>query len=113
MESPGKSGAKLDTFSSPEKEVFDWLKEMNCGQYATKFIEEGFDSMEALLQMSAEDLNELSVKKGHRKLMLVRLQKIGHSPAPGYTKSFAILLCCCSEIFFVVRSLFLFFRPSE
>ncbi|CEI92023.1 hypothetical protein RMCBS344292_06297 [Rhizopus microsporus] len=52
-----------------ENEVIEFLKKCQLDQYAPIFFEEGFDTMEAVYEITEEDLIALNVKRGHRRLI--------------------------------------------
>ncbi|KAI8095811.1 high mobility group box domain-containing protein, partial [Thamnidium elegans] len=49
--------------------VTDFLKELNLQQYVTAFIDEGFESLPAIREITEEDLIALNVKRGHRRVI--------------------------------------------
>eukprot|EP00485_Elphidium_margaritaceum_P016054 CAMPEP_0202728686 /NCGR_PEP_ID=MMETSP1385-20130828/185752_1 /ASSEMBLY_ACC=CAM_ASM_000861 /TAXON_ID=933848 /ORGANISM="Elphidium margaritaceum" /LENGTH=704 /DNA_ID=CAMNT_0049394937 /DNA_START=30 /DNA_END=2144 /DNA_ORIENTATION=- len=51
-------------------EVIDFLKSIKLEQYIDVFEAEGFDRMEALCELTAVDLTEMNIKRGHAKILL-------------------------------------------
>lgn len=48
------------------RQVFVWLSEIRLVQYARKFVEEGYDDIETIAQMTFEDLLSIpGMKRGH------------------------------------------------
>ena len=45
-------------------------------QYAAKFVEEGFDSIEAIKMVDEDDLADMKLKKGHAKMILKGIAKM-------------------------------------
>lgn len=62
-------------------EVIQWLKELSLAQYAHTFTKEGFDRLEALALLRPEDLSNMSVKKGHARIILNNLPRSSRPPA--------------------------------
>ncbi|KAI9361005.1 hypothetical protein BD770DRAFT_383935 [Pilaira anomala] len=50
-------------------DVHGFLKELNLQQYIPAFIEEGFESLSAIREITEEDLIALNVKRGHRRVI--------------------------------------------
>lgn len=66
------------------KDVKEWLAS-NVGDrvsdlYAQKFIDDGFDDVEAIENMTNEELEELGVKVGHRKKIMRAVERMSHEP---------------------------------
>ena len=49
-----------------------WFEELGLMQYYNKFIEEGFDDLEVVAVITECDLEELGVRRGHRRKILNR-----------------------------------------
>lgn len=65
------SASKLTTTeNSGEDEVHDWLAKCNLLQYYKEFVHNGFDSMEAIRLIQADDLCYMKVRRGHRRLLM-------------------------------------------
>ena len=58
-----------------ESEVERLLEELGLLRYAEVLEEEGYDSLAAVETLTSEDLKEMGLKKGHRKVLLSRLEK--------------------------------------
>eukprot|EP01135_Chromosphaera_perkinsii_P000830 Nk52_evm118s151 gene=Nk52_evmTU118s151 len=58
------------------KEVKDWLGNLNLGQYYATFQKEGFDSMLAVQEITAEDLECMKLKRGHAKIVLRQVENL-------------------------------------
>jgi len=51
-----------------EREVEDWLTSIRLEQYCSKFIDDGFDDLEVIKEISESDLNTIGIEKaGHKK----------------------------------------------
>jgi len=50
--------------------------EVDMSEYADALVEEGFDSLKALKTITNEDLKELGVKKGHRRIILAEVESL-------------------------------------
>jgi hypothetical protein len=62
--------------------IAEWLESLGLSQYAQNFMDEGWDTMTAVLTMSQEDLLEVGVKRGHVRRMLIALGRdVGNSRA--------------------------------
>lgn len=78
-----------DNAASMHSSAFDveeFLCKYGLSEYAAKFVEEGFDSMEVLKAMSDEDMAHCGVKRGH--ILKIRLAVEGgaqvlHATEPG------------------------------
>eukprot|EP01135_Chromosphaera_perkinsii_P011034 Nk52_evm1s2317 gene=Nk52_evmTU1s2317 len=56
--------------------VSSWLEALNLKEYVKQFEEEGFDSMYAIRELKEKDLEEMKVKRGHRRIILKGIEKI-------------------------------------
>ncbi|KAI8883270.1 hypothetical protein K501DRAFT_249791 [Backusella circina FSU 941] len=52
-----------------EQQVESFLLECGLSQYLSIFIEEGFDRLESLFEITEADLMQMQVKRGHRRLL--------------------------------------------
>ena len=57
------------------QQVSDWLEKLGLGQYAERFAENGI-SISALPHLSDQDLKDIGVLLGHRRIMLAVLPRI-------------------------------------
>ena len=58
-------------------DVCAWLKTLKLGQYAEKFVEEGYDDKEVVAAITKEELTEIGVdKSGHRKKILMEIASL-------------------------------------
>ncbi|CAO0791589.1 unnamed protein product [Mucor circinelloides] len=55
--------------STEHQQVRDFLDKCHLPQYYATFIEEGFESLQAVLEITEEDLIALNVKRGHRRVI--------------------------------------------
>ena len=62
------------------QQVADWLEKLGLGQYAERFAENGI-SISALPHLSDQDLKDIGVLLGHRRIMLAALGEL----VPGAT----------------------------
>ncbi|KAI8141798.1 hypothetical protein BJV82DRAFT_617570 [Fennellomyces sp. T-0311] len=53
----------------PDQQVRRFLANCNLSQYSNTMIHEGFDQLEALLEVTEQDLEQMGVKRGHRRLL--------------------------------------------
>ncbi|CAO3659390.1 unnamed protein product [Rhizopus stolonifer] len=58
-----------DKHQNGKNEVIEFLKSYQLEQYSDAFIEEGFDTMNAVKEIREDDLEALNVKRGHRRLI--------------------------------------------
>ena len=61
------------------QEVSDWLSgvsEEYLTDYQRVFFEEGFDTLDAVKTLRKEDLIEMGVKKGHRRVLLAAIEEL-------------------------------------
>ncbi|KAL1914573.1 uncharacterized protein VTP21DRAFT_8198 [Calcarisporiella thermophila] len=76
---------KSSKMSSPEakngsQEVYDFLSRLNLERYYEQFIEEGFDQMRSLNEVTEADLIALGVKRGHRRLIQREIATLNNIP---------------------------------
>lgn len=55
--------------SSQQKEVELFLNQCGLSNYCQVFIEEGFERLESLMEITETDLIQMQVKRGHRRLL--------------------------------------------
>ena len=60
----------IDLDLSVEKWLINLCPDSKLDQYAAKFVEEGFDSIEAIKMVDKDDLDDMKIKKGHAKMIL-------------------------------------------
>ena len=65
-----KRSNPIDLDLSLENWLINLCPDSKLDQYAAKFVEEGFDSIEAIKMVDKDDLNEMKIKKGHAKMIL-------------------------------------------
>src|SRR6476620_746966 len=58
--------------SSAMQQISDWLEKLGLGQYAERFAENGI-SIAALPHLSDQDLKDIGVLLGHRRIILAAL----------------------------------------
>ena len=57
------------------QQVADWLEKLGLGQYAQRFAENGI-SIAALPHLADQDLKDIGVLLGHRRIMLAAISKL-------------------------------------
>ena len=63
------------------QEVADWLEKLGMSEYAQRFAENGIE-IEALPHLTDQDLKDIGVLLGHRRVMLAAIGKLtGAAPA--------------------------------
>ena len=62
--------------------VESWLKEQNLGMYWSKLLKDGYDSLDLIPEITAEDLDNWGFKKGHKIKMLKAVAKYASSITP-------------------------------
>jgi hypothetical protein len=55
--------------------IADWLKELGMSEYAESFAENGI-GFAALRHLTDQDLKDIGVLLGHRRIMLVAIQEL-------------------------------------
>jgi len=71
-----KTAAKEVTEEEEGAAVIKWLTSIKMSRYKDLFIEEGFDSLDTLKHITAEDLMSMGVKRGHSRLISAQVQKL-------------------------------------
>ena len=66
----------IDLDLSVEKWLINLCPDSKLDQYAAKFVEEGFDSIEAIKMVDEDDLADMKLKKGHAKMILKGIAKM-------------------------------------
>ena len=66
-------------------EIADWLEKLGLGQYAQRFAENGIN-FPALRHLTDQDLKDIGVLLGHRRIMLAAIAELGGAAAttPGH-----------------------------
>ena len=65
------------------QQVADWLEKLGLGQYAERFAENGI-SIAALPHLTDQDLKDIGVLLGHRRIMLAALgERVPVTPTAG------------------------------
>jgi class 3 adenylate cyclase len=62
------------------QEVADWLGKLGMSEYAQRFAENGITGA-ALRHLTDQDLKEIGVLLGHRRIMLAAIQELGSTAA--------------------------------
>jgi class 3 adenylate cyclase/predicted ATPase len=62
-------------------EILDWLEMLGMSEYAQRFAENGI-SVAALPHLTDQDLKEIGVLLGHRRIMLAAISKLASAAAP-------------------------------
>ena len=61
-------------YSSP---VTKWLEDSGLSEFQKQFLDEGYDSLDVLVEMTANDLEEIGIsKKGHIKKILLKIEEL-------------------------------------
>eukprot|EP00122_Pirum_gemmata_P002423 Pgem_evm1s2180 len=68
--------------SSDMGKVSDWLDNLKLPEYKEVFQKYGFDRLEAVAEITADDLASINVKKGHINLIMKQLPKKVYSIPP-------------------------------
>jgi hypothetical protein len=63
------------------QQVDDWLEKLGLGQYAQRFAENGIN-VAALPHLTDQDLKDIGVLLGHRRIMLAAIGKLAEETAP-------------------------------
>jgi class 3 adenylate cyclase len=63
----------------PMQQIADWLEKLGMSEYAQRFAENGI-GFAALRHLTDQDLKDIGVLLGHRRMMLAAIQELG-SPA--------------------------------
>ena len=61
------------------QQITDWLEKLGMSEYAQRFAENGI-GFAALRHLTDQDLKDIGVLLGHRRIMLAAIQELG-SPA--------------------------------
>jgi len=78
MEPQIKTESK-EKLSDVGADVRDWLEGIQYLQYLTNFLEGGFDELRLILILNDKDLNDMKIKPGHKKMLLLESQKLAAS----------------------------------
>ena len=60
-------------------EIADWLKELGMSEYVQRFAENGITA-EALHHLTDQDLKDIGVLLGHRRIMLAAIGRLADAP---------------------------------
>jgi len=63
------------------QQIADWLKKLGLSEYAQCFVENGI-SLAALPHLTDQDLKEIGVLLGHRRIMLAAISELASAAAP-------------------------------
>ena len=61
------------------KEISDWLEELGMSEYAQRFAENGITAA-ALRHLTDQDLKDIGVLLGHRRIMFAAIRSCRRSP---------------------------------
>ncbi|KAG7401878.1 Ankyrin repeat domain-containing protein 42 [Phytophthora boehmeriae] len=56
--------------------VYSWLKRFKMEEYAQNFEKDGFDTLRGVATIDEDDLIDMDVKKGHRRLVLSHIEEL-------------------------------------
>jgi class 3 adenylate cyclase len=73
------------------QQIADWLEKLGLGQYAQRFAENGI-SIAALPHLSDQDLKDIGVLLGHRRIMLAAIASLNDMPAVAESAQVAVPL---------------------
>jgi DNA-directed RNA polymerase subunit N (RpoN/RPB10) len=62
-----------------QSELFEWLKTIRCEKFVEKLSEIGCETVEELQFVTAEDLDELGIKRIQKRRILARLEELNES----------------------------------
>ena len=57
------------------QQIADWLEKLGMSEYARRFAENGID-VAALRHLTDQDLKDIGVLLGHRRIMLAAISKL-------------------------------------
>ena len=60
------------------QQIADWLEKLGMSEYAQRFAENGI-GFAALRHLTDQDLKDIGVLLGHRRIMLAAIQELGSS----------------------------------
>jgi hypothetical protein len=63
------------------QQIADWLKKLGLSEYAQCFVENGI-SVAALPHLTDQDLKEIGVLLGHRRIMLAAISELASAAVP-------------------------------
>ncbi|KAL1924909.1 uncharacterized protein VTP21DRAFT_4563 [Calcarisporiella thermophila] len=78
--SPTEGGTRKRKAES--NEVMEFLSRLGLEIYCDRFLEEGFEELPSLYEVTEEDLVEMRVKRGHRRLIQLEIAKVRKLPSP-------------------------------
>ena len=61
------------------QQIADWLEKLGMSEYAQRFAENGI-GFTALRHLTDQDLKDIGVLLGHRRIMLAAIQELGALP---------------------------------
>ncbi|OZJ04422.1 hypothetical protein BZG36_02922 [Bifiguratus adelaidae] len=76
---PSHGGLTASQLEQSQVKVF--LCRLSLDQYVDRFLEEGFDSLKSLIEVTEHDLAALDVKRGHRRLLQRQIANIKGIPS--------------------------------
>jgi class 3 adenylate cyclase len=71
------------------QQVADWLEKLGMSEYAQRFAENGI-TVAALRHLTDQDLKDIGVLLGHRRIMLAAVAKIDNTPAVAASTQMAV-----------------------
>ncbi|DAZ99774.1 TPA: hypothetical protein N0F65_001283 [Lagenidium giganteum] len=81
----GSSRSTIDDDEQPTKSttrardidnVHNWLKSLNMDEYTKHFEKDGFDTLRGVATIEEDDLIDMRVKKGHRRVVLSHIEEL-------------------------------------
>ena len=63
------------------QEIADWLKKLGMSEYSQRFVDNGIN-LAALPHLTDQDLKDIGVLLGHRRVMLAAISKLAGAPPP-------------------------------
>ncbi|GMF11727.1 unnamed protein product [Phytophthora lilii] len=61
---------------APRSRIYNWLKFFKMEEYAQNFEKDGFDTLRGVATIDEEDLIDMDVKKGHRRVVLSHIEEL-------------------------------------
>jgi SAM domain (Sterile alpha motif) len=71
------------------RQIADWLDKLGMSEYAQRFAENGI-SVAALRHLTDQDLKDIGVLLGHRRLMLAAIASLNDMPAGAASAQVAV-----------------------
>lgn len=66
----------MESQKQEEKDHLEFLKDLNLLQYRGRFEENGFDDLDAIIELNTELLNSMMIPAGHQIKIMKKVDKI-------------------------------------